>query len=200
MTPGATPECRWGDHPLRARNISAFYRAHEPSVRRFGDLATLRTPRRTLEQNAYAASGVQVHASIGIRIRRGRRTTLGSCAERYAACGAISTMRSASRAAEIRSRSGMVGMTPRASRRDRAGWVMPARAASSTWDSLGPGGGRGRGRAGKRARLRPGPGGTRCCRGARWHVSASAGLALVYLIWVARDILRSEGEPRWPRP
>lgn len=35
----------------------------------------------------------------------------------YAACGAIWTMRSASRAAEIRSMSGMVGMTPPASRR-----------------------------------------------------------------------------------
>jgi hypothetical protein len=36
-------------------------------------------------------------------------------------------MRSASRATLIRSSSGMVGTTPPASRRDSAGWVMPAR-------------------------------------------------------------------------
>src|SRR6202042_997562 len=46
-------------------------------------------------------------------------------------------MRSASRAVEIRSRRGMVGITPPASRRDRAGWVIPARVARSTWDSAG---------------------------------------------------------------
>ena len=40
---------------------------------------------------------------------------------RYAAWGAISTMSSASRAAVIRSSRGMVGTTPPASRRDRAG-------------------------------------------------------------------------------
>jgi hypothetical protein len=34
---------------------------------------------------------------------------LGSSVDAYAACGAIATMRSASRAAEIRSSSGMVG-------------------------------------------------------------------------------------------
>lgn len=43
-------------------------------------------------------------------------------------------MRSASRAAEIRSSNGIVGITPPASSRDRAGWVMSARAASSVWD------------------------------------------------------------------
>lgn len=37
-----------------------------------------------------------------------------------------------SRAAEMRSRNGMVGITPPASSRDSAGWVMPAQAASST--------------------------------------------------------------------
>ena len=52
-----------------------------------------------------------------------------------AAWGAISTMRSALRAVEMRSSRGMVGTVPPGSRRERAGWVMPARAASSTWDS-----------------------------------------------------------------
>jgi hypothetical protein len=35
----------------------------------------------------------------------------------------------------MRSSSGMVGITPLASRRDRAGWVIAARRASSVWDS-----------------------------------------------------------------
>jgi hypothetical protein len=52
-----------------------------------------------------------------------------------AACGAISTMRSASRAVVMRSSRGIVGMTPPASSRDRAGWVIAARRASSVWDS-----------------------------------------------------------------
>jgi hypothetical protein len=53
---------------------------------------------------------------------------------RQAARGAISTMRSASSAVVMRSSKGIVGMTPPASRRDKAGWVMAARRASSVWD------------------------------------------------------------------
>jgi len=43
-------------------------------------------------------------------------------------------MSSASRAMLIHSSSGMVGTTPPASSRESAGWVMPARVASSVWD------------------------------------------------------------------
>jgi hypothetical protein len=51
----------------------------------------------------------------------------------YAACGAISTMRSACSGAEIRSSSGMVRRTPTDSKRDSAGWVIPDRDESSAW-------------------------------------------------------------------
>ena len=51
-----------------------------------------------------------------------------------AAGGAMVTMSSAPRAAAMRSSTGMVGTAPPASGRDRAGWVMPARAATSVWD------------------------------------------------------------------
>ena len=75
-------------------------------------------------QTAYAVERMTMHAAEVM--------LSGTCAECYAACGATLTMRWASRAAEIRSRSGMVGMTPPASRRDSAGYVMPARVATST--------------------------------------------------------------------
>lgn len=51
------------------------------------------------------------------------------------AAGVIETLRVAWRAAAIRSSTAIVGMPPPRSRRDRAGWVIPARCASSSWDS-----------------------------------------------------------------
>src|ERR1022692_1750464 len=65
---------------------------------------------------------------------RGLVMLSGRWRTRQAGWGAIWTMRSASRAAVMRSRRGIVGMTPPASRRDRAGWVMPARGARAAWD------------------------------------------------------------------
>ena len=73
----------------------------------------------------------------------GQEVAVPQAAWYQAAWGDSATMRSASRAAEIRSSRGMVGMTPPASRRESAGWVMPAWAASSTCD---------RPRAGRRSR------------------------------------------------
>ena len=64
----------------------------------------------------------------------GQEVAVPQAAWYQAAWGDSATMRSASRAAEIRSSRGMVGMTPPASRRESAGWVMPAWAASSTCD------------------------------------------------------------------
>jgi hypothetical protein len=66
-------------------------------------------------------------------LKRARRRSSPHCSS--GGVGEIWTMRSASRAAEIRSSSGIVGMTPPASSRDRAGCVIPALAASSVWDS-----------------------------------------------------------------
>src|SRR5450755_2576805 len=87
----------------------------------------IHTDRRTVR----AARQQVSHYMRSAPVAAARVSLVPGCVVGQAAWGARWTMRSASRAAEIRSSRGMVGMTLPASRRDRAGWVIAARVASS---------------------------------------------------------------------